>query len=156
MARISYQIKTFDRRNAILGEGQLNQLQQLTDLTPDKLRLIQKTWKKATHWDLSCNAVREEKESDIALIFIITSTMKIECGFELIALQIFWKNPGPNLDIKEKNYNFKVCLLGLQLSWTMFCSSSHSKSWMILNFFSTWWLHFQLIKLKPCIAFLCL
>ena len=34
------------------------------------------------------NAAREEKESKIALIFIITSTLKIECGFKLIVLKI--------------------------------------------------------------------
>ena len=71
--------------------------------------------------------MREEKESKIEMIFIITSTLKIECGFKLIVLKIFGKTPRPILDIKEKISNFQVCLCVVQWSRTMFCPFPFSK-----------------------------
>ena len=86
--------------------------------------------------------MREEKESKIALISMITSTLKIECGLKLIALKIFRKNPGLILDIKEKYDNFEVCLPGFQFSRTMLYPSPLSKIRNDPEFFSTWGHHF--------------
>ena len=106
-------------------------------------------WKRAIHWDASYNAVREEKESKIALIFIITSRLKIECSFKFIVFNIYFKKSRPIPWYQGKKWQFfKVCLLGLQWSRTMFCPSPLSKIRNDLEFFSTWWPHFQLIKFK--------